>query len=150
MPKIENRLTKEEVAEFQKTRNYSKRHILLVEDEPAISEVQYNILTQAPLNHEVDVASNGRLAIEMFEKRQYDLISLDYMLPGEINGKDVYNHIRETNSSVPVLFNSGNIEFLESIKMMKLGDPHLAHLSKPCMNIDYLNSINKLFANLID
>ncbi|MCP4274367.1 MAG: ATP-binding protein, partial [Gammaproteobacteria bacterium] len=40
MPKIENRLTKEEVAEVQKTRNYSKRHILLVEDEPAISEVQ--------------------------------------------------------------------------------------------------------------
>ncbi|MCP4270368.1 MAG: PAS domain S-box protein [Gammaproteobacteria bacterium] len=150
LPKIENRLTKEEVAEVQKTRNYSKRHILLVEDEPAISEVQYNILTQTPLNHEVDVASNGRLAIEMFEKRQYDLISLDYMLPGEINGKDVYNHIRETNSSVPVLFNSGNIEFLESIKMMKLGDPHLAHLSKPCMNVDYLNSINKLFANLID
>ncbi len=150
LPKIGNRLSEEEVAEVQKTRNYPERHILLVEDEPAISDVQYNILTQAPLNHEVDVASNGRAAIEMLEKGQYDLVSLDYMLPGGISGKDVYQHIRKTNSSVPILFISGNIEFLESMKMLKQRDPHLAHLSKPCMNVDYLNSINKLFANLMD
>jgi two-component system cell cycle sensor histidine kinase/response regulator CckA len=120
-----------------------------VEDEPAISNIQYQILTQEPNNHEVDIASNGQIAIEMLGKNQYDLISLDYMLPGKINGIDVYYHIRGTNTSVPILFISGNIEFLESIKMLKQKDPYLAHLSKPCMNIDYLNSINKLFESLI-
>ncbi len=91
-----------------------KKYILLVEDEPAISDVQYKILTQAPIYHEVDIALNGQKA-------------------------------REMNTSVPILFISGNIEFLESIKMLKQKDPYLAHVSKPCMNFDYLNSINKLF-----
>jgi hypothetical protein len=38
---------------------------------------------------------------------------------------------------------SGNIEFLESIKGLKQKDPYVDHLSKPCMNIDYLNRINE-------
>lgn len=147
LPVIGKELTRKEMIEVQKIKNYPEKHILLVEDEPAISDVQYHILTQPPLNHEVDIASNGQTAIDMLEKKQYDLISLDYMLPGKINGIDVYHHLRETNTLVPVLFISGNIEFLESIKMLRQKDPYLFHVSKPCKNIDYLNSINKLFEN---
>lgn len=149
LPIIEKELTKEETLEIQRTKIYSGKYILLVEDEPAISDVQYQLLTQAPINHEVDIASNGQAALKMLDKNQYDLISLDYMLPGNINGIDVYNHVRETNTSVPILFISGNIEFLESIEMLKQKDPYLSHVSKPCMNIDYLNSINKLFESMI-
>ena len=148
LPMIEKELTKEEMLEIQRTKNYPGKYILLVEDEPAISDVQNQILTQPPNDHEVDIASNGQIAIEMLAKNQYDLISLDNMLPGKINGIDIYHHIRKTNTSLPILFISGNIEFLESIKMLKQKDPYLAHVSKPCMNIDYLNSINKLFESL--
>ena len=66
------------------------------------------------------------------------------MLPGKINGMDVYHHIRKTNQTVPVLFISGNIEFLESIKELKQKDAYIDHLSKPCQNKDYVNGINKL------
>lgn len=59
---------------------------------------------------------------------------------------DVYHHIRKTNQAIPVLFVSGNIEFLESIKKLKQADSHIAHLSKPCQNRDYVNGINKLLA----
>jgi len=149
LPMIEKELTKDEILKIQRTKNYSGKYILLVEDEPAVSDVQYQILTQEPFKHEVDIASNGQIAIEMLDKNQYDLISLDYMLPGKLNGMDVYKHIRDTNASVPILFISGNIEFLESIKMLKQKDPYLAHLSKPCMTIDYLNSINKLFESQV-
>lgn len=148
LPMIGKELTREEMIEIQKTKNYPGKYILLVEDEPAISEVQNKILTQSPHDHEVDTAPNGKIAIEMFDKNQYDLISLDYMLPGNINGIDVYYHIRKTNSSIPILFISGNIEFLESIRTLKQKDPYLAHVSKPCMNIDYLHSINKLFESV--
>jgi hypothetical protein len=55
---------------------------------------------------------------------------------------DVYHHIRKTD--MPVLFISGNIEFLESIKALKQKDPYIEHLSKPCRNIDYVNCINKM------
>jgi DNA-binding response OmpR family regulator len=80
------------------------------------------------------------------DKNKYDLISLDYVLPGKLTGMDVYHHIREKNQTVPVLFISGNIEFLESIKDLKHHDPYIDHLSKPCKNIDYVHSINMLFA----
>jgi DNA-binding response OmpR family regulator len=65
------------------------------------------------------------------------------VLPKGFNGMDVYHHVRKTNKTVPILFTSGNIEFLESIKGLKQKDPYVDHLSKPCMNIDYLNRINE-------
>ncbi len=69
---------------------------------------------------------------------------MDYILPGDINGMNVYNHIRETNKTIPILLISGNIDFLESIKALKQKDANVDHLSKPCQNKDYVSSINKL------
>ncbi len=45
---------------------------------------------------------------------------------------DVYVHIRRKNKTVPILFVSGNLEFLESIEILKSQDPYFDHLSKPC------------------
>ena len=145
IPVIKKGLTEQEKIDIQNTRLQFEKDILIVEDEQAISDVQYRILTQDPCNHKVDIANNGQAAIELFKKNKYDLISLDYILPGGINGMDVYNHIRETNKTIPILFISGNIEFLQSIKELKQKDVNVDHLSKPCQNKDYINSINELF-----
>lgn len=145
LPLTQRTLTHEEKIQIQSAKKHSEKYILLVEDEDEISHVQYSILTQKPCNHKVDRASNGKTAIEMCDKNNYDLISLDYVLPGRINGKDVYDHIRKSNKSVPILFISGNIEFLESIRQLKEDDSYVEHLSKPCQNIEYINAINKLF-----
>lgn len=146
LPVIQKELTKEEKTEIQKEMPHSGKFILLVEDEPAIADVQYRILTQAPCSHRVDIAGNGKMAMELFDRNAYDFISLDYMLPGNHNGMDVYHHIRETNKAVPILFVSGNIEFLESIKELKQKDIRIDHLPKPCKNMDYLNSIHQLLS----
>jgi FixJ family two-component response regulator len=58
---------------------------------------------------------------------------------------DVYHHIRSLNKTLPVLFISGNIEFLESIKDLRQKDPCVDHLSKPCQNKEYIDSVNRLF-----
>jgi DNA-binding response OmpR family regulator len=92
----------------------------------------------------VDIAGNGRIAMDLLDRNTYDVISLDYLLPGQLNGMDVYHHIRKTNKTVPVLFISGNIEFLESVKTLKQQDPYTDHLSKPCKHMDYINGIHKL------
>ena len=112
-----------------------------MEDEQAISDIQYRILTHEPCNHKVDTANNGQVAIDLFDRNRYDFVSLDCVLPGDINEMDVYNHIRETNKTIPILFISGNIEFLESIKELKQKDTNLDHLSKPCQNKDYINKL---------
>ena len=96
----------------------------------------------------MDVAGNGQAALSLLKKNKYDVISLDYLLPGRINGMDIYHHVRKTDKTVPVLFISGNIEFLESIKALKQKDPYIDHLSKPCRNIDYMNCINTLLERM--
>jgi signal transduction histidine kinase/ABC-type amino acid transport substrate-binding protein/CheY-like chemotaxis protein len=149
LPFIRKQLTPEEKKEFTTSKIQSNKSILLVEDEQSISDVQYRILTQAPCNHKVDLAPNGQVALDLFNKNTYDLISLDYILPGKINGMDVYNYIRETNKNVPILFCSGNLEFLESIKDLKQKDIFIDHLSKPSQNKDYVNTINKLLETIV-
>ena len=148
LPVIKKELTKEEKTEICKGKVYFEKYILLVEDEQTISDVQYRILTQDPCHHKVDTASNGQAAIDLFDRNEYDFVSLDYVLPGKTNGMDVYNHIRETNRTIPILFISGNIEFLESIKALKQKDANLDHLSKPCRNKDYVDIINKLLERI--
>jgi two-component system cell cycle sensor histidine kinase/response regulator CckA len=144
IPAIKKNLTSEEIIEIRKEITHFEKYILLVEDETAISNVQYRILTNEPCNHKVDIANTGQIAMDLFDRTEYDFISLDYILPGGINGMDVYHHIRETNKTIPILFISGNIEFLESIKDLKQKDGNIDHLSKPCQNKDYVNSINGL------
>ncbi|MCD4675722.1 MAG: response regulator, partial [Desulfobacula sp.] len=149
MPVIKKELTSEEKIQIREETAYFEKYILLVEDETAISDVQYKVLTQDPCNHHVDIAPNGQVAMDLLARNEYDLVSLDYILPGDINGKDIYEHIRETNKTIPILFISGNIEFLESIKELKQKDADIDHLSKPCQNKDYVNSINKLLGKAL-
>ena len=142
LPVIKKALTNEEINEIVKAGIQSCKKVLIVEDEPAISDVQFKILSLPPCNHQVDVASSGHSAIELLDNNDYDIISLDYVLPGQLNGMDVYRHIRQTDTSVPILFISGNIEFLESIKALKEKDDNIDHLSKPCQNKDYVEYLN--------
>ncbi len=144
LPIVKTGLQKKNVQKPLKQKNYSNKSILLVEDECFISDVQYRLLTQSPINHYVDIATNAQIAIDLFNKKNYDLISLDYILPDHLNGMDVYKHIRKTDKKVKVLFISGNLEFLESTKELKLKDKFIDHLSKPCPNNDYVDAINKL------
>lgn len=144
LPIIQKELTPEERAEIRMELAFFGKHILLVEDEPALSDILFRVLTQEPCLHKVDIAGNGQMAMDLFAQNSYDLISLDYMLPGNFNGMDLYKHFRKTNKTIPILFISGNFEFLESIQALKQQDPHVDHLSKPSQNRAYVSSINKL------
>lgn len=146
---IKNQLSPDEKKEVLKSQIFDKRRILLVEDEAAIADVQYQLLTKEPFNHVVSTAANGLMAIDVFDRNRFDVVSLDYLLPGDINGLDVYNHIRKNDGNIPVLFISGNIEFLESMKKLKEKDPNLEHLSKPVSNLEYVNKINELIGRTI-
>ncbi len=144
LPVIRKELTNEEKVEIRDGIFCFAKRILLVEDETAISNIQRRVLMQAPCNHKIDIAYDGQSAIDLFEKNSYDLISLDYILLGKISGMDVYNHIRKTDKTIPILLISGNIEFIESIRELQQNDFRVEHLSKPCQNKDYVNGIDSL------
>lgn len=146
LPVAKTVLTREKPVETETSFIQKKKRILLVEDEDAISEIQQKILMQYPFFHSVDVAANGKTAMKRLQKHVYDLVSLDYILPGNLNGMDIYHYIRRKDAALPILFVSGNIEFLESIKELLKKDPHARHLSKPCNNDKYTNAINRLLS----
>lgn len=142
-------LTKKELSQYEKDEirshvSHFNKNILLVEDEFSLSEIQNRLLSQEPCRHIVDIASVGQTAIDLFNVNHYDFVSLDYMLPGEVNGMGVYEHIRKINKTIPILFISGNMEFIESIKSMQQNDNYIFHISKPCQNKEYLNLVNKI------
>ena len=77
--------------------------ILIVEDEPSIANFIRDGLEEE--GFAVDVAENGKkglnLALENLE--EYDVILLDWMLPG-MSGIDICRNIRLENKIVPVIF----------------------------------------------
>jgi len=75
-----------------KTPDGSIKTILVVEDEPAISDICRRVL--ASEGFEVDVAVNGMVAQDMIEEKQYDLCLIDMRTPS-MNGKELYQWLKE-------------------------------------------------------
>ncbi|MDD3079542.1 MAG: response regulator transcription factor [Paludibacter sp.] len=77
--------------------------ILLVEDETAISGFLKEGLEEE--GFAVDVADNGKTGLEMAldNLEEYDIIILDWMLPG-MSGIEICRNIRKENQKVPVIF----------------------------------------------
>lgn len=144
LPVQKKELICEKKTENRKSKLQFKKKILLVEDETVLAGLQRIVLTQEPCCHKVDIANNGQAAVALFNKNEYDLISLDYILLGNMNGMEIYHHIRKKNKTIPILFISGNMEFLEAIKALRQKDTRIDHLSKPCQNEEYIDTINKL------
>jgi len=76
-----------------------RERILIVEDEPAISEaVEYALRAEG---FEVEAVDDGNTALTQARARAYDLLVLDLMLPG-LSGVEVCRQLRDENP-VPIL-----------------------------------------------
>lgn len=77
--------------------------ILLVEDETSIANFIRDGLTEE--GFAVDVAENGKLGLQLALDNvdEYDVILLDWMLPG-MNGIEICRNIRLENKVVPIIF----------------------------------------------
>jgi DNA-binding response OmpR family regulator len=74
--------------------------ILIVEDEQHIAEgLRFNLEVE---NFEVELAGDGKTALEMLAKTKFDAIVLDVMLP-EINGFEVAETLRSREDFTPIL-----------------------------------------------
>jgi DNA-binding response OmpR family regulator len=72
---------------------------LIVEDDPAIRRLVEKLLSRR--NVEIDVAHDGREAVEKLGRHQYSVLILDLMVP-ELNGFEVIAFLKRENVRVPV------------------------------------------------
>jgi|GEM_PF-6140175 len=119
----------------------SGKRILVVEDEAVIRRILYGVLTGDPLHHIIDAVEDGQMALDRLRRGEYDVVSLDYILPG-VSGMQVYKKIRETHPHLPILFVSGNLEFESNISLLRASDPYVDFLKKPFDNMAYIRKIN--------
>ena len=82
--------------------------ILVVEDEPDISQVCLRALTGE--GFEVDIASDGMVAQDMIERKQYDLCLVDIRTP-KMNGKELYQWLEKKYPQLVsrVIFTTGDM-----------------------------------------
>lgn len=114
-------------------------NILLIEDEEHLRDViRLNLELEG---HYVEECSSGALAIQLINKKTYDMYVLDVMLP-EVNGFEICQIIREKGKTAPILFLTAKNEAADRIKGLKLGADD--YLPKPFNLEELLLRVNIL------
>lgn len=126
------------------TEELSKPRILLVEDEDSIADPLAYLLGRE--RYEVEIAENGRVALEMFEAARaraedgYDLILLDLMLP-EVSGTEVCRRVRE-KSRVPIIMLTAKDTELDIVVGLERGADD--YITKPYSTRELLARVRAL------
>jgi len=75
--------------------------LLIIEDEPGIAGFLKEGLEEEYFA--VDVASDGRTGLDLAMTNEYDLLLVDWMIPG-ISGIEVCRRLRKEGNDVPIIF----------------------------------------------
>jgi len=101
--------------------------ILFVEDNPGVTQFVRNGLKES--GHVVDHADNGRDGLFLASSEVYDVIILDRMLPGGIDGLAIIEALRKTGNKTPILILSALTDIDDRISGLRAGGDD--YLTKP-------------------
>ncbi|MFQ5823583.1 MAG: response regulator [bacterium] len=118
--------------------------MLIVEDDLSFAELAKLALRNS--NYQIDIADDGRSALELLSKRKYDLVISDYRLP-HIDGIDVLKAAKRNNPKCEtVLMSAANPNMMESsLADLKL----LGFLQKPFLPAKLRDLVVQRFDKMI-
>ena len=112
-------------------------NVLIVEDEPAISDMERDFLEGAGYNP--FIAENSEEALHMMRSEKIDAVILDVTLPGE-DGFSLCRKLREI-TNVPILFAAARTEDSDIVRGLGLGaDDYLLKPLKGTILIAHLRA----------
>jgi excisionase family DNA binding protein len=104
----------------------ARPRVLVVDDESAIRELLSKTLALA--EYDVDLASDGRAALERLRIIPYDLLITDLKMPG-VDGLTVIREARRLKADIPVIIITGFSTEASAIEAVNLGVS--GYLTKP-------------------
>jgi signal transduction histidine kinase/ActR/RegA family two-component response regulator len=127
----------------EELKRLGKLKILLAEDIPINQYLAQTILHD--FGFESDTAENGKIAIELLEKNEYDIILMDLMMP-EMNGFETTEYIRTKmqppKSRIPIIALTADVTKADVDKCSEVGMN--GYVSKPINETDLLDKIARL------
>ena len=118
--------------------------ILVVDDEPDIAATLAEMLQGA--GHRVEVAANGQMAVEMLQRRAYDLILTDTKMP-VLDGLELYRWLEQRFPELRhrVIFVTGDV--LDEDKRTFLATAGVPCLAKPFDLDEVLRLVQRILAS---
>ena len=104
----------------------ARPRILVVDDEPSIRDLLAKTLALA--EYDVDVAADGRAALDRMRHEVYDLLIADLKMPG-IDGLSVIREAKRYKANLPVIIITGYSTESAAIEAVNLGVS--GYLTKP-------------------
>jgi two-component system OmpR family response regulator len=101
--------------------------VLLVEDNERVAQFVSKGLIEE--GHTVDHADNGRDGLFLATTGHYDVLVLDRMLPGGVDGLGIVEALRRTKNKTPILILSALVEIDDRIRGLRAGGDD--YLTKP-------------------
>jgi len=91
--------------------------ILVVDDEPTISDMLYEVLRK---KYSVNVVETGNAALKQIKQNEYDLVITDVYLP-DLNGMEILKTVKQMDSDSGVIVITGQGSIKNAVKAMKDG-----------------------------
>src|SRR5437764_11407822 len=115
--------------------------VLLVEDYPILRDLFSGVLKQ---EHECCAVSSAEEAIRLLEKRDFNLIIVDILLPN-MDGVGLLKFLRQKYPALPVIMMSGGNARFRPEDFIRLGA--ISYLEKPFSLSDLTDSVRRALSN---
>ncbi|MGF7049627.1 CheY-like chemotaxis protein [Paenibacillus sp. DS2015] len=116
------------------------KRILIVDDEEILRMLISDTLED--LDVEIDIAEDGRIALEKLNQAHYDLMLLDYMMP-ELTGMEVLEQLPEDKKNrMPILMLTAKAQDSDRTKALDAGVSRF--IPKPFSPLELLRVVEEI------